>query len=64
MGIMQVSTGQLFYKAWCIFRGQRERGCHAKDHKATQCRTTTFNKICLLVHKKEKLRWELQTLKQ
>lgn len=41
--------------------------CRAKDHRATQCRTTTFNKICSLVHKKKKEektpRWEkkLQT---
>lgn len=28
--------------------------CRAKDHRATQCRTTTFNKICSLVHKKKK----------
>lgn len=39
--------------------------CRAKDHRATQCRTTTFNKICSLVHKKKKEektpRWEKTT---
>lgn len=55
--IMQVSIGQF----WCR---TGDRGCHAKDHKVSQRHTTTFNKICLLVQKKEKLRWELQTLKQ
>lgn len=38
--------------------------CHAKDHKVSQRHTATFNKICLLVQKKESLRWELQILKQ
>lgn len=40
------------------------KGCHAKDHKASQRHTTAFNKICSLVQTKEGLRWELQILKQ
>lgn len=56
---MRVSTGQLFVSVLMrhqgTWRGQEEDAM-PKTTKGTRCHTTTFNKICLLVHKKKKLK--------